>query len=239
MSVLLLQTRPEDAAADEEYAAILSRGGLNTTDVRRVRLEREDAPDLTGVRAIVMGGGPACVSDADPVPLEATINARAGRVLAQVCARDLPFLGLCYGIGALAAHLGGPVDKSAHAEPISCARLSVTEAGRRDPLLGGVPDLFDGLVAHKEAAQAVPPGAVHLVRGTVCPVQMIRHGRNVYATQFHPEADGDSFALRIRVYRDRGYFDASDATELQARVAGIRTPHAARILRNFVDRYAR
>ena len=33
---------------------------------------------------------------------------------------------------------------------------------------------------------------------------MIRHGRHVYATQFHPEADAESFVVRIGVYRERG-----------------------------------
>ncbi|QFU08938.1 GMP synthase [glutamine-hydrolyzing] [Rhodobacteraceae bacterium THAF1] len=239
MTVLLLQCRPEDEAADEEYGAILSRGGLTATDVRRVRLEQDDPGSLSDVRAIIMGGGPACVSDPDPTPAEAAINDRTRAILKQVCARDIPFLGLCYGVGALAAFLGGQVDKSARSEPISVADLGITPEGRADPLLEGVPKQFTGLVAHKEAAQEVPPDATLLVEGTACPVQMIRYRSNVYATQFHPEANGDSFALRIGVYRDRGYFDAAEADALQARVSGIETPHAARILRNFVDRFAR
>jgi len=241
VSVLLLQGRPEDEAAEEEYRAILSRGGLTEAQVRRVRLERDDPPPLEGARAVILGGGPACVSDPpDTVPAaEARIAARSAAVVAEAAARDLPFLGLCYGIGALAAHLGARVDKSAGAEPISAAPLTVTEDGRADPILAGVPDSFTGLTAHKEAVQELPAGAVHLVRGDTCPFHMIRHGRHVYATQFHPEADGASFALRIRVYADRGYFAPAEAAQLIDRIGAVKTPHAGRILRNFIERYVR
>jgi GMP synthase (glutamine-hydrolysing) len=64
--------------------------------------------------------------------------------------------------------------------------------------------------------QVLPEGCVHLVAGEACPFQMIRYGENVYATQFHPEADGEVFALRIRIYRDKGYFAPEDADALTA-----------------------
>jgi GMP synthase (glutamine-hydrolysing) len=66
---------------------------------------------------------------------------------------------------------------------------------------------------------------------------MIRYGKNVYATQFHPEADGDVFALRIRIYRDKGYFAPEDVENLTA-AARLGNPQAGNtILRNFVERY--
>jgi GMP synthase (glutamine-hydrolysing) len=66
---------------------------------------------------------------------------------------------------------------------------------------------------------------------------MIRRGRNVYATQFHPESDADNFALRIRIYRDKGYFPPGDAAAIEARVRAAAATMPARILRNFVERY--
>ena len=66
---------------------------------------------------------------------------------------------------------------------------------------------------------------------------MIRHGRNVYATQFHPEADGEVFALRIRIYRDKGYFDPADADALTAAARLGDATSSAMILRNFVKCY--
>ena len=101
----------------------------------------------------------------------------------------------------------------------------------------GISAPFDAFVGHKEAVQELPPGCVQLVAGDGCPFQMIRYGKNVYATQFHPEADGDVFALRIRIYRDKGYFAPEDADSLTA-AARLGNPQAGnRILRNFIARY--
>jgi GMP synthase (glutamine-hydrolysing) len=66
---------------------------------------------------------------------------------------------------------------------------------------------------------------------------MVRYGRNVYATQFHPEADAAGFETRIRIYRHKGYFAPETADDLIAmcRAADVHAPE--RILRRFVTRY--
>jgi GMP synthase (glutamine-hydrolysing) len=85
--------------------------------------------------------------------------------------------------------------------------------------------------------QDLPKGCVHLVASAPCPFQMIRHGRNVYATQFHPEADSSVFEVRIEIYREKGYFPPEDADRLVAlcRSADVHAPEE--ILRRFVARY--
>ena len=158
-------------------------------------------------------------------------------LMPEVVGRDLPFLGCCYGIGILAHHLGAPVGKGRYGEPVGAVACRITEEGRDDPVLAGMPERFEALVGHKEAVEALPEGCVHLVASDPCPYQMIRHGRNVYATQFHPEADADGFALRIRIYRDKGYFAPEDAARLEAAVRAADVALAAGILRNFVARY--
>ena len=70
-------------------------------------------------------------------------------------------------------------------------------------------------------------------------MQVIRYGRNVYATQFHPEADGQSFATRIRIYRAKGYFPPDQAEALTAACLAEEITVPERMLRNFVTRYAR
>jgi GMP synthase (glutamine-hydrolysing) len=67
---------------------------------------------------------------------------------------------------------------------------------------------------------------------------MIRHGRNVYATQFHPEGDGPGFARRIEIYKHRGYFPPEDAEKLTDMVLAEDVTVPERILRNFVRAYA-
>lgn len=241
---LVLQLRPEAAVADDEFAAILRKGGLRPQEVRRIRLDQEPIPAdlrLEDHSGVIVGGGPGCVSDApdQKSPVEKRIEEAVLGLMPEVTERDFPFLGCCYGIGVLGHHLGGDVSKNRHSEPVGTSACSLTPEGARDPLLRGVPDAFLAFVGHKEALQALPEGAAHLVTSAPCPYQMIRHGGNVYATQFHPEADSDGFELRIRIYRDKGYFPPEDADRLIAlcRASDVQVPE--RILRNFVARYRR
>lgn len=239
---LIIQLRPEAEASDNEFAAFLRKGGLSTDRVIRVRLERDTLPEclrLSDYAGVIVGGGPGCVSDdhAEKARVEKRIEQSIMSLMPEITAHDIPFLGCCYGIGILAHHLGAPVSKACYGEPVSVVRASLTAAGRHDPLLAGLGFEFDAFVGHKEALQALPPGCTHLVTSPACPFQMIRHGRNVYATQFHPEADGDVFALRIRIYRDKGYFDPADADALTAAARLGDGTSSARILRNFVERY--
>ncbi|OAN77472.1 glutamine amidotransferase [Jannaschia sp. EhC01] len=238
---LILQLRPEDAAAEEEFAAFLARGGLAPEEVRRVRLDEAPIPamSLDDFAGIIVGGGPGCVSD-DPAsknPLEARIEADIMGLMPEILSRDMPFLGCCYGMGILGAALGAPVGKGRYGEPIGGVACEVTDAGAHDPLLHGVPKAFRALVGHKEAVEDLPEGAVHLVASGPCPFQMIRAGNNVYATQFHPEARGENFANRIEIYRDRGYFAPEDAGALTKAVLAEDIVAPERILHNFVTRF--
>ncbi len=241
---LILQLRPETAAADDEFAAMLRKGGLKAQDTRRIRLDCEGLPgdlSLDDFSGVIVGGGPGCVSDAptDKTPTEARIETAVLSLMPEVTARDIPFLGCCYGIGILGAHLGGDVSKRAYGEAVGTTDCTLTEAGRTDPLLHDLPEAFQAFVGHKEALQALPTGCTHLIASPACPFQMIRHGANVYATQFHPEADSDGFETRIRIYRHSGYFapEAADDLIAMCRAADVHAPE--RILRNFVTRYRR
>lgn len=239
---LILQLRPEPEASDNEFEAFLAKGGLREAETHRVRLEREEIPadlDLASYSGVIVGGGPGCVSDPDETkpPIEKHIEDEILALMPQITAQDIPFMGCCYGIGILAHHLGGRVSKERFGEDVGAVACEITPEGRGDPVLSGLPERFNALVGHKEAVQALPPGCVHLLRSEPCPFQMIRYGRNVYATQFHPEADGAVFALRIEIYKDKGYFPPEEAQALTDRVLASEVDLAPQILRNFVDRY--
>lgn len=239
---LILQLRPEAEAADDEFASFLRKGGLTVEEVHRIRLDQDAIPDgldLSAYSGVIVGGGPGCVSDVpeDKSPVERRIEDAVLGLMPEITGRDLPFLGCCYGIGVLGHHLGGCVSKDNYGEPVGATLCEVTPDGAGDPLLAGLPDRFHAFVGHKEALQALPEGAVHLLSSGPCPYQMIRYGQNVYATQFHPEADSDGFELRIRIYRDKGYFPPGDADRLIALCRGSDVHVPERILRNFVLRY--
>ncbi|MEM7718820.1 MAG: glutamine amidotransferase [Pseudomonadota bacterium] len=239
--VLILQLRPEDDASDGEYRAFLEKGKLDESDVVRHRLEASTLPagfSLDDFSAVIVGGGPGCVSD-DPATrnrAEARAEAEIVSLLPGVVDRDMPFLGCCAGIGILAHYMGGVVSKDRYGEPVGAVTAALTTEGQNDPLLADLPATFDVLVGHKEAVQSVPDAAVHLMSGDACPIQMIRVKSNIYATQFHPEADGQVFAERIRIYRGHGYFAPEEAESLTAAVLGAKIDVPEQILVRFVAR---
>lgn len=239
---LFLGTRAEDLAADGEYDAVLRFTGLDETDVRRVRLERDELGeiDLADWSGIVLGGGPFNVSDPHEAksPVQLRVEAELRALAERVVAADFPFLGACYGIGTLGTLPGGVVDRR-YAEPIGAVTVTLTDAGRADPLTGVLPATFDVFLGHKEAVSRLPDGAVLLVEGLGCPVQAFRLKQRVYATQFHPELDVEGIVTRIHVYADYGYFDPPDAATLVAGARAAVVTEPPRMLARFVELFAR
>jgi GMP synthase (glutamine-hydrolysing) len=115
--------------------------------------------------------------------------------------------------------------------------LRLTAAGRTDPLFEVLPDDFEAFVGHKEAIAKLPEHAVHLASSSACPVQAFRIGRNVYATQFHPELDVPGIQNRIDIYQDYGYFARSEAQGLKDAAAASRVVHPPHLVSRFVELY--
>jgi GMP synthase (glutamine-hydrolysing) len=237
---LLLAIRAEDAAADNEYDSFLTLAGLGEGELRRVRLEQRPlgGVDLGDWSGIIVGGGPFNYSDPEELktPVQRRVEADLSGLLDQVMSTDFPFLGACYGIGALGRHQGAVVDRR-HAEPVGAVEVTLTAAGRRDPLLGELPAAFQAFTGHKEAVSQLPGHAVLLASSAACPVQAFRVGGNVYATQFHPELDVAGLYTRIEVYKHAGYFDPDEADEIKAQAARSHITWPPVILRGFVQRY--
>ncbi|MDT0194547.1 glutamine amidotransferase [Arthrobacter sp. AB6] len=239
---LLLASRAEDAAAEDEYAAYLRYGGLEPRELQRVRLEAAPLPrlDLSSYSGVIVGGSP--FTSSDPPEMKSSVQHRVERELSglldELVARDFPFLGACYGVGTLGRHQGAVIDRT-YGEPLGGVEIELTEAGLEDPLLAGLSPTFTAFTGHKEACTALPPHAVLLARSAACPVHMFRIRENLYATQFHPELDAEGLCTRIDIYRHAGYFPPESAEELMESARQFTATEPMKILRNFVARYAR
>jgi GMP synthase (glutamine-hydrolysing) len=238
---LLLATRADDAAADNEYESFLAFAGLAERELHRLRLEQRALGDvdLQDWSGILLGGGPFNFSDPDASksPVQRRVEADLRGLLDRLISADFPFLGACYGIGTLGGHQGAVIDRQ-YAEPVGCVRVTLTREGRQDPLLCGLPVTFDAFVGHKEAVSRLPQHAVLLASSPTCPVQAFRIGSHVYATQFHPELDAAGLCTRIDVYKHAGYFEPEQAGELKALAYRSNVTHPPAIVRRFVQRYA-
>lgn len=237
---LLLAIRAEDAAADNEYDSFLALAGLEEGELHRVRLEQRPLGDLDlgDWSGILLGGGPFNYTDPEELktPVQRRVEADLHGLLDQVVSTDFPFLGACFGIGALGRHQGAMLDRR-FAEPVGPVEITLTPPGRRDPLLRELPATFKAFTGHKEAISRLPDHAVLLASSAGCAVQAFRVGANVYATQFHPELDVAGLHTRVEVYKHAGYFDPSEAEEVKAQAARSDVSWPPAILRGFVRRY--
>src|SRR6056297_965209 len=92
---LILQLRPETEAADDEFAAIVRKGGLDQANTRRIRLDQQNLPDdlsLDDLSGVIVGGGPGCVSDApaEKSKVEARIEAQVLSLMPAITQHDFP-----------------------------------------------------------------------------------------------------------------------------------------------------
>ena len=240
---LLIQSRPEDDAAYDEYKSIMQIGYLAKSDLISHRIEQKSLrqlPDLGNFSGIIIGGGPSNISDAynqksieqqkyEPLLYELVNN---------VVARDFPFLGICYGMGLLASHFKESIVSKKVSEPVGGVNIKLTNHGKTDPLLKNVPNEFSGFAGHKEGVEVLPEHVNILAYSSECRVQMIKVKNNVYATQFHPELNHDGLAKRIDIYKNHGYFEPQESEKLKSKSKQFVVEHPYLILENFIKNYS-
>jgi GMP synthase (glutamine-hydrolysing) len=216
--------------------------GLDTSGLHRIRLTHKSLGpiDLAEWSGIVLGGGPYNVSEApdSKTATQQRVESELLPLIGHIVDRDYPFLGCCYGVGTLGSVVGATVDRT-YTEPVGAMTITLTTAGRDDPLFAELPDVFHAYGGHKEAASSLPSHVICLANSADCPVQAFRVGTNVYATQFHPELDADGICTRIDVYKNYGYFDPEAAESMKSDARQRNIDHPKTILRRFAERYAR
>jgi len=149
----------------------------------------EPMPDLAGYAFVASLGSNRNPNDTDDPAVAAELV-----LLARAIELDVPVLGLCFGGQALAAALGGAVERAPVPElgwiAIESDEPGLVPAG---PWLEWHYDRF-----------TTPPGAIEIAR-TGAATQAFRHGRHL-GVQFHPESTPEIVAL----------WAAADAERLQA-----------------------
>lgn len=122
-------------------------------------------------QGFILSGGPSSVY-ADGAP----------SIPAYVLAGDIPILGICYGMQALANQCGGNVSRSLHGE-YGSAPIDIVQ---QNPLLP--PSMERVWMGHGDLVETPPPGYNILARSANSPVAAFGHpGLRRYGVQFHPE----------------------------------------------------
>ena len=157
-------------------------------EIRTVRLHRgESLPAAGEVDAALILGGPMNVDEEGEHPfLRDEV-----RFLVEAAERGLPVLGICLGAQMIAKAAGAAVTKNAVPE-LGWGSVSLTEAGKADPIFAGLPDTLPVFQWHGDTF-AIPAGGALLATGEDCRNQALRF-HNGWGLQFHLEADRDLLA---------------------------------------------
>jgi len=145
--------------------------------------EGEPIPALDGYDALMVMGGPMDVFDEDEHPW---LIPEKAAIREAVRDREMPYFGFCLGHQLLADALGGRCERMAEAE-VGILGIELTEAGRGDPLMQGLPGRFKALQWHGVAVTRMPEGGVALAQSPACAIQAQRVGDIAYGIQYHVE----------------------------------------------------
>jgi GMP synthase (glutamine-hydrolysing) len=175
------------------FAPVLTRRGVGAEYVRL--FAGDSIPrDVENARALIFLGGPMSVND------EARLGYLADEktVIRAALAKQMPVLGVCLGAQLLAAAAGARVYPGTRPE-IGWEAVSLTEDGRRDPVLSGLEALSAVFHWHGETFD-LPAGAVQLASSAITKHQAFRLGRRAYGLQFHLEVDAAMIASWVGAY---------------------------------------
>ncbi|MCZ6622930.1 MAG: gamma-glutamyl-gamma-aminobutyrate hydrolase family protein [Deltaproteobacteria bacterium] len=150
-------------------------------------------PSLEGYHGLVVLGGPMNANQVDQYPhLSTEIN-----LIKQAIHKGIPILGICLGAQLIANALGAKVNQNQDKE-IGWYDVSLTEEGKRDPLLGHFQDTEKIFQWHGDTFE-IPHEAEQLAVSPTCLNQAFRFGTNVYGLQFHLEVDEPLIERWLRV----------------------------------------
>ncbi|MFC5370171.1 glutamine amidotransferase-related protein [Arcanobacterium bovis] len=239
-----LVARPPSPIGDDEYRSFLALSQLPAQRLERVRMDTTDFEqfDMQRYSGFIVGGSPfdLTLSEESKSAEQRNIERFLRSLNKEVLAKDLPFLGICFGMEAMAITQGETLVNS-YREEISAPSIALTAAGLEDPLFSSLQNLGEEFWCYTGHAEALDPNAtrdgVVLASSKTCPIQAVRWKKNIYGVQFHPEIDLRGIELRVSLYAGK-YYAAGDGERIlnAAKRADVRA--GAEILKAFVGAYS-
>ena len=175
MRVVCLQHVPFEGPG--AFAKALAKRGVG---LEYSLVPKEGLPKDAGDLLIVMGG-PMSVNDADQWIAEETVFIRSALLAGT------PMIGVCLGSQFMAKALGSTV-RAGKALEIGMTHVRLTEAGKRDPVFGTGPEIFDVFEWHGEVFD-LPKSCLPLASSEIAPLQAFRYGDRAYGLLFHLEME--------------------------------------------------
>jgi GMP synthase (glutamine-hydrolysing) len=150
-----------------------------------------------------------------------------------------PTFASCWGFQAMARAMGGQCINDLPKSEVGTIELTLTEAGRADPIFAQMPPTFAAQAGHEDHVVALPPDAELLASSTRVTEQAFRFiDRPIYCTQFHPELDRNAMLERVIAYPE--YVARIARVTFDEFIASLReSPEANSLLRRFVANFFR
>jgi GMP synthase-like glutamine amidotransferase len=189
-------------------------------------------PGLEEMSELIVLGGAMGANDDARYPFLTDLK----KLISQVVAAGIPYLGICLGGQLLAAALGAQV-VSSRWEELGTLPVQLTAEGLTDRLFQGLPDRFTTFQWHHDSFD-LPHGAVLLASSPACLHQAFRFGNSAWGLQFHPE-------VTEQIIRDWSAWDPSTACRVDELVAAFKArtdeyrATARQMLNNFYAENAR
>ena len=218
--ILVIKTGTTDPAVvasdgdyDDWFLAALEDGGRRCVVLEAWGEGTLPFPGSFG--GVLLTGSPRSVRDED-----AWMASLAGWTL-SAARSGVPVLAVCFGHQLIGEALGGWIAPNSNGGEYGTIDVSLTEAGRSDPLFAGLPETVTVQSTHKDVLERAPTdeGVTRLAGNENTTWQAFAWGEHLRAVQFHPEMSAHALRKLIAV---RG---------LEGDVWG--TDHGARILHNW------
>lgn len=184
-------------------------------------------PTLDDQDAIIITGSHSMVSNAEPWSEALKPWLREAR------RRDVAMLGVCYGHQLMASAFGGHSDYHPKGRETGSRRITLTEAGRHDPLLGTLPTPFVAQLTHAQSVLEAPDDASVLAANGFDANQALRYGSRQWSVQFHPEFNTEMMRAYLERQRDTLTQQGDDPVQLLGDIQ--ESPEAASLLPRFAE----
>ena len=181
------------------------------------------APD--NFAGVFISGSAAMVTEQAPWML------RVQDWVREAAASHVPILGICFGHQLIASALGGRVGFATR-PTYETVSVTVTPAGRDDPLLSVLPADVKLQSAHSQVVTELPANVAPLAHASPG-IYAARFAKNIWGVQFHPETDHVDMAVTIEDVRNDLEANGIDA---DSNIASLEpTPNGPALMKRFRD----
>lgn len=153
-------------------------------------VDQEYPEDLVDYSAFLITGSPSSVTEDQPW------IARLLEVITELHERRLPTIGICFGHQAVAAALGGKVERAEQGWGLGIKAVHFRRRAWMEPWH----EPMKLIHIHQDQVTALPQGAELLAGSDFCPHESFTLGNHIMTVQAHPEFDRSFLDAILELY---------------------------------------